>query len=67
MGTWLLFALSIYAVPLMIYLAFAMPALVFLRARMMDEVSRAIWALAIVAVPVMRAVAFALQRPGVDR
>jgi len=62
-----LFILSVYAVPLVLYLAFAAPALYFLRQRTLDDVTRAIWSLTIVAVPIMGAVAFAAIGPGVDR
>ena len=51
----------------MLYLAFAAPALYYLRQRALDDVTRAIWSLTIVAVPIMGAVAFAAIGPGVDR
>jgi len=56
--------LSFYAVPFLIYLAFALPARLYLRRRHLDETSRAVWSLAIIAVPIMGAVAFATMQPG---
>lgn len=64
-GFWFSFVISAYGIPLLIYLAFAIPALLNLRTRDLDEPSRAIWALTVVAVPVMGPVAFALMNPGV--
>ena len=61
---WLTVALSAYGIPLLVYLAFAVPALFHARTRHLDETSRAVWALAIVAVPIMGAVAFAVMQPG---
>jgi hypothetical protein len=46
------------------YLVFVVPPLFFLRARVLDEVTRAIWALAIISVPIMGAVAFVIIQPG---
>ena len=66
MGMWLMLVLSAYAVPILVYLAFAVPALYFLRQRDLDETARAVWSLAIISVPVMGAVAFAAIRPGLD-
>jgi hypothetical protein len=60
---WSLF-LSVYALPLLVYLAFALPALYYLKERNLDDMARAVWALVIVGVPVMGAVAFALVKPG---
>jgi hypothetical protein len=60
MGAWFLIMLSFYGLPLLIYLAFAVPALYYLRERDLDDAARAVWALAIVAVPVMGAIAFAV-------
>ena len=67
MGMYFLMLLTAYAVPILLYFAFALPALYFLRQRQVDDVSRAIWALTIVAVPVMGAVAFAAMGPGAER
>jgi hypothetical protein len=64
MGMWFQVMLSMYGVPLLVYLAFALPSLYYLRRRDLDETSRAVWSLIIVAVPVMGAVAFAAMRPG---
>jgi hypothetical protein len=64
MGMWPTIMLSAYAVPILVYLAFALPALYQLRNREMDETSRAVWALAVIAVPVMGAVAFAAVGQG---
>jgi len=49
---------------LLFYLVFVVPPLFLLRARALDEVTRAIWALAIVSVPIMGAVAFVIMQPG---
>lgn len=59
-----MFLLSVYAVPVLVYLGFALPALYYLRNCEMDETSRAVWSLTVIAVPVMGAVAFAAMRPG---
>ena len=56
--------LAMYGIPFLIYLAFAVPALLFLRRRALDETSRAVWALAIIAVPITGPVAFATIDPG---
>ena len=61
---WFQVMLSIYGGPLLVYRAFALPSLYYLRVRDLDETSRAVWSLIIVAVPVMGAVAFAAMRPG---
>jgi hypothetical protein len=61
---WFQVMLSMYGVPLLVYLAFALPSLYYLRRRDLDETSRAVWSLIVVAVPVMGAVAFAAMRPG---
>ena len=47
-----------------VYLLFVVPPLFFLRARVLDDVTRAIWALAIISVPIMGAVAFVIIQPG---
>jgi hypothetical protein len=47
-----------------IYLMFAVPALFFLRSRVLDETARAVWALLIVTIPIMGCVAFAVLQPG---
>lgn len=65
--TWSQLLLSAYGLPLLIYLAFALPALYYLRKRDLDELCRAIWALTIVAVPLMGTVAFAMLAPGLRR
>ena len=67
MTTGVVVMLSVYGVPLLLYLAFAVPALFSLRSRDLDETCRAVWSLAIVAVPVMGAVAFATMQPGGHR
>lgn len=64
MGPWFGMLVNVYALPLLVYVAFALPALYFLRQRDIDETSRALWVLAILAVPVMGAVAFAVVKPG---
>lgn len=64
---WPVMLLAAYGLPLLIYLAFAVPALYFLRTRDLDDAAQGIWALAIVAVPVMGAVAFAAIAPGTRR
>lgn len=46
------------------YLLFTIPALFFLRQRVMEDTARAVWALAIVSVPIMGVVAFAVIQPG---
>jgi uncharacterized membrane protein YhaH (DUF805 family) len=46
------------------YLAFCIPALFFLRARALDDTSRAVWALAIILAPMMGAIAFVILQPG---
>jgi hypothetical protein len=48
----------------MYYLLFTVPALFFLRQRVMEDTARAVWALAIVSVPIMGVVAFAVIQPG---
>jgi hypothetical protein len=49
---------------LLFYLVFVVPPLFFLRARGLDETTRALWALAIISVPIMGAVAFVILQPG---
>lgn len=49
---------------LLFYLAFAVPCLLALRTRALDEASTALWALVIVSAPVMGPLAFVLLRPG---
>jgi hypothetical protein len=63
-AVWWSMFLSMYALPLLVYLAFALPALYFLKERDLDDTARAVWALAIVGIPVMGSVAFALVQPG---
>jgi len=46
------------------YLLFVVPPLFLLRARPLDETTRAIWALAIISVPIVGAVAFVILQPG---
>ena len=46
------------------YLLFTVPPLFLLRARPLDETTRAIWALAIISVPVLGAIAFVILQPG---
>jgi hypothetical protein len=46
------------------YLVFVVPPLFFVRARALDETTRALWALAIISVPIMGAIAFVILRPG---
>ena len=46
------------------YLVFVVPPLFFLRARGLDETTRAIWALAIISTPIMGAIAFVILQPG---
>ena len=58
------FIVAVYGIPVLIYLAFTLPALFHLRRRHLDETSRAVWSLAIVAVPIMGPVAFATMNPG---
>ena len=41
-----------------------MPPLFLLRARALDETTRALWALAIISVPIMGAIAFVILQPG---
>jgi hypothetical protein len=41
-----------------------LPPLFFLRARALDETTRALWALAIISVPIMGAIAFVILQPG---
>jgi hypothetical protein len=48
----------------LLYLVFVVPPLFFLRARVLDDVTRAIWALALISVPIMGAVAFVIIQPG---
>ncbi len=66
MGVWFGVLLGNFGVPLLVYLAFALPPLYFLRQRDLDETTRAVWALAVTGVPIMGAVAFAIVRPGVS-
>jgi hypothetical protein len=49
---------------LLFFLVFVVPPLFFLRARVLDDVTRAIWALAIISVPIMGAIAFVIIQPG---
>lgn len=64
MGMWFGYLLAAYGIPFTIYLAFAVPAVFFLRKRDLDETARAVWAFAVVAVPVMGPVAFVIIDPG---
>ena len=64
---WPVVLVAAYGLPLLIYLAFAVPALYFLRTRDLDDTAQAVWALAPVAVPVMGAVAYAAIAPGSRR
>jgi hypothetical protein len=57
----MLFALMPFGI---FYLLFVVPPLFFLRARVLDDVTRAIWALAIISVPIMGAIAFVIIQPG---
>lgn len=66
-GMWFLVMLSGWGIPFIIYLAFALPALYYLRKRELDDTARAVWSLVIVGVPVMGAVAFAAMQPGTRR
>ncbi len=59
--------LMLYAMPLIIYLLFAVPALYSLRGRALDDTARAVWALAIVGVPIMGVVSFTMMQPGERR
>lgn len=63
----ILVLLLMWGFPLLVYLAFALPALFHLRGREMDDTSRAVWALAIIAIPIMGAVAFVIMQPGQPR
>jgi hypothetical protein len=65
-ANWWSLLLGMYGLPLLVYLAFALPALYYLKQRDLDDMARAVWALTIVAVPVMGTVAFALVKPGRD-
>lgn len=65
MGTWFGLVVALYGIPLVIYLAFAVPALLALRSRALDDTATAMWALTIVAIPVMGAAAFAFLNPGI--
>ena len=65
MATWFGLFLAVYGVPVLIYPAFAVPALLALRSRALDDTTTAIWALTIVAIPVMGAAAFAFLGPGI--
>ena len=47
-----------------LYLLFVIPPLFFLRARVLDDTTRAIWALAIISAPVIGAIAFVIIQPG---
>ncbi len=60
----LLVVVLFYGVPLSVYLICVIPALRELKARSMDETSRAVWALAIIAIPIMGALAFWIMQPG---
>lgn len=53
-----------WGMPLAIYLICAIPALRELKARGLDDTSRAVWALAIVGIPIMGALAFWILQPG---
>jgi len=59
--------LTVYGIPLALYLGFALSALYTLRTRDLDDTSRAVWTLDIVAIPVRGAVAFAIMQPGTRR
>ena len=63
----MIIAMLMMGFPLLVYLAFALPALFHLRRREMDDTSRAVWALAIIAIPIMGAVAFVIMQPGQPR
>ena len=49
---------------LLFYLVFVVPPLFLLRARALDETTRALWALAIISVPIMGVIAFVILQPG---
>jgi hypothetical protein len=52
---------------ILIYVLFALPALVWLARRRLDQLPQALWALVVVAVPVMGAIALVLVQPGEPR
>ena len=56
--------LTIWAIPLAVYLICAIPALRSLKERGLDDTSRAVWALCIIAIPIMGALAFWILEPG---
>ena len=59
--------LTIWAIPIAVYLICAIPALRALKERALDDTSRAVWALSIIAIPIMGALAFWIMDPGSAR
>ena len=53
--------------PILIYALFAIPALVWLGRRRLEQLPQAIWALIVVSIPIMGAVALVLVKPGEPR
>ena len=56
-----------FLIPMLIYVVFAVPALVWLSRRRLDQVSQAVWALIVVSIPIMGPVALVLVSPGEPR
>ena len=46
------------------YLVFVVPPLFLLRARVLDDTTRAVWALAMISVPIVGVLAFLILQPG---
>lgn len=57
----------VFLIPILIYALFAIPALVWLGRRRLDQLPQAIWALIVVSVPIMGAIALVLVNPGEPR
>lgn len=57
----------VFLIPILIYALFAVPALVWLSRKRLDQLPQAIWALIVISVPVMGAIALVLVNPGEPR
>lgn len=58
---------QVFILPLLIHALFAIPALVWLGRRRIEQLPQAIWALIVVSIPIMGAVALVLVKPGEPR
>ena len=56
--------MDLLLIPIVVYALFAIPALVWLSRRRIDQLTQAVWALVVVSIPIMGAIALVLVRPG---